>query len=66
MRHWLFILAIFAVGAVVLVPAISYLGPDPVPGDFTIHAGNFHMAVPVTYSLCVSMGLGLLYYLAKR
>jgi hypothetical protein len=66
MRHWLFLVVIFAVGAVVLVPAISYIGLDPVPGDFTIHQGNFHMAVPVTYSLCASLGLGLFYYFLKR
>jgi hypothetical protein len=36
------------------------------PGDFTISQGNFQMLVPVTYSLCASMGLGLFYYFMKR
>jgi len=54
------------VGAAALVPAIAYLGLEPLPGDFIINHGNLHMAVPVTYSLCVSVGLGLFYYFAKR
>ena len=53
-------------GAAALAPAISYMGLDPLPGDFVLHQGNWHMAVPVTYSLCASMGLGLLYYFMKR
>jgi Protein of unknown function (DUF2905) len=66
MRHTLFIIAILILGAVVLAPAISYIGLDPLPGDFTINHDNLHFAVPVTYSLCASLGLGLLYYLMKR
>jgi hypothetical protein len=66
MRHLLFLLAIFVVGAALLVPAISLMGLEPVPGDFVIHQGNFRMAVPVTYSLCASLGLGLFYYFLKR
>ena len=66
MRHFLFILGILIVGAAALAPAISYMGLDPLPGDFVLHQGNWHMAVPVTYSLCASMGLGLLYYFMKR
>jgi hypothetical protein len=66
MRHLLFLLAILVIGAVMLVPAISVMGLEPLPGDFTIHTNDFRMAVPVTYSLCASMGLGLLYYLLRR
>jgi hypothetical protein len=66
MRSMLFILAILLIGAVVLMPAIAYLGLDPLPGDFTIQHGNWHMLVPVTYSLCASLGLGLFYYFMKR
>ena len=66
MRNLLFIIGILIVGAVVLVPAISYIGLDPLPGDFTINQGDFHLAVPVTYSLCASLTLGLLYYVLKR
>jgi hypothetical protein len=66
MRRYISIAAVFVIGAAALVPAIAYLGLDPMPGDFIINHGNLHMAVPVTYSLCVSMSLGLLYYFAKR
>ena len=66
MRHFFFILAILLLGAAVLAPVISLIGLDPIPGDFTIHQGNFQMLVPVTYSLCASLGLGLFYYFMKR
>jgi hypothetical protein len=66
MRQLLLLLTILAVGAVFLAPAIALIGLDPVPGDFNIHWGNFRMAVPVTYSLCASLGLGLFYYFMKR
>jgi hypothetical protein len=66
MRQFLFILGIMIIGAAALAPAIAYIGLDPLPGDFTINQGNLHFAVPVTYSLCASMGLGLLYYFVKR
>jgi hypothetical protein len=49
-----------------LAPAIAYMGLDPLPGDFVINQGNLHLAVPVTYSLCASLGLGLFYYFMKR
>ena len=66
MRHFLFLLGIVIVGAAALAPAIAYLGLDPLPGDFVINQGNLHLAVPVTYSLCASLGLGLFYYFMKR
>ena len=66
MRQFLFILGILIVGAAALAPAIGYIGLDPLPGDFVINQDNLHLAVPVTYSLCASMGLGLLYYFMKR
>ncbi len=66
MRQLLFILVILAVGAVALAPAIALLGLDPMPGDFAVNQGDWHFTVPVTYSLCASLGLGLFYYLMKR
>jgi hypothetical protein len=66
MRSVISVLAVFVLAAAALVPAIAYVGPDPLPGDFIINHGNLHMAVPVTYSLCASLGLGLFYYLMKR
>jgi hypothetical protein len=66
MRRLLFLFGIFIVGAALLVPAVAYIGLDPLPGDFAIHQGNLNIAVPVTYSLCASLGLGLFYYFMKR
>jgi hypothetical protein len=66
MRKFLWILAIVMVGAAVMAPAVAYLGLDPMPGDFAIDQGNWHFTVPVTYSLCASLGLGLFYYFLKR
>ena len=66
MRRILLILVILVLGAAMLAPAIGYIGLDPVPGDFTLNRGNWHIVVPVTYSLCASLGLGLLYYFVKR
>jgi Protein of unknown function (DUF2905) len=66
MRHFLFLLSIVVLGAACLAPAISYMGLDPLPGDFMFNQGNMHLNVPVTYSLCASLGLGLLYYFLKR
>jgi len=66
MRHFMFLIAIVVLGAVVLVPVINLVGLDPLPGDFTIRHGDFHLAVPVTYSLCASTFLGLFYYVLKR
>ena len=57
---------IVLLGACALAIPLSYIGLDPMPGDFTISQGNLHMAVPVTYSLCASLTLGLFYYFLKR
>ena len=54
------------VGAAVVSPAIAYLGLDPLPGDFSIDVGNFHLAVPLLYSLAASVALALLYSVLKR
>jgi len=66
MRQFLILVTILLVGAAILAPVVSLLGLDQIPGDFTIRQGNFHMLVPVTYSLCASLSLGLLYYFMKR
>jgi hypothetical protein len=66
MRKVISVLALFVLAAVALVPAIAYVGPEPLPGDFVINHGNLHMAVPVTYSLCASLSMGLFYYIMKR
>jgi uncharacterized membrane protein (DUF441 family) len=58
-------LGILLLGAMVLSPVVAALGLDPVPGDFAFGLGHSHLAIPVTYSLCASMGLTLLYCAMK-
>jgi hypothetical protein len=50
----------------VLAPAIAFLEPGPLPGDFSFTWNNVHIAVPVIYSLCASLGLALFYLVMKR
>ena len=59
-------LGILLLGAMVLSPAIAVLGLDPISGDLAFGLGRSHLAIPVTYSLCASLGLGLFYYFMKR
>ena len=58
-------LGILLLGAMVFSPAIAVLGLDPVPGNLALGLGHSHLAIPVTYSLCASMGLTLLYCAMK-
>ena len=58
-------LGILLLGAMVLSPAIAVLGLDPISGDLAFGLGRSHLAVPVTYSLCASGGLALLFYFLK-
>ena len=58
-------LAILVVGALILSPAVAYLGLDPLPGDIAFHLGDWHINIPVAYSLCASTGLAVLYYFFK-
>ena len=66
MKQIVMLLGILVLGAVVLSPAIAYLGFTPMPGDLAFGTGNQQVLVPVAYSLCASAGLALLYYLLKR
>ena len=66
MRYYFILIVMLVLGAAVLAIPISFIGLDPMPGDFTITQGNLHLAVPVTYSLCASLTLGLFYYFLKR
>ena len=65
-RQALIILLILMVGAAVLAPAVMFLDPEPLPGDFYLTWNNARLHVPVIYSLCASIELGLLYFVMKR
>ena len=58
-------LGILLLGTMVLSPAIAVLDLDPISGDLAFGLGHSHLAIPVTYSLCASMGLTLLYCAMK-
>ena len=57
---------ILLVGALILSPAIAAFGFDPVPGDIAFRWGNTPVSIPVTYSLCASLGLALFWRIMKR
>jgi Protein of unknown function (DUF2905) len=66
MRRFVILLGILLLGAVVFSPVIAALGLDPVPGDIALDWGGVHHIFPVTYSLCASLDLALLYWFMKR
>ncbi|HKD49015.1 MAG TPA: DUF2905 family protein [Rhizomicrobium sp.] len=65
MRRLALSVGFLLVGAAVLSPVVGALGLDPVPGDIALRLGHSHVAFPLTYSLCASVGLTLLYYAMK-
>jgi uncharacterized membrane protein (DUF441 family) len=65
MRRFGLSMGLLLLGALVLSPVVAALGLNPMPGDLAFELGRSHVAVPVAYSLCASMGLTLLYYLMK-
>jgi protein-S-isoprenylcysteine O-methyltransferase Ste14 len=65
-RRFCLIVGILLLGAVVLSPAVAALGLDPLPGDIVFRWSNMPVVIPVTYSLCASVGLALFYKIMKR
>ena len=59
------LVTIVILGALALSPMIAGLGFDPIPGDVACSLGAWHIVLPLTYSLCASMGLTLLYLVMK-
>jgi Protein of unknown function (DUF2905) len=66
MRQYLLYGGIFLLGALILSPVVAAFEPDPMPGDIMFNIAQTHIFIPVTYSLCASLGLALLYRLLKR
>ena len=52
---------ILFLGALILSPVVAAFEPDPMPGDIMFNIAQTHIFIPVTYSLCASLGLALLY-----
>ena len=59
-------LSILGAGALVLCPAIAYLGIDPLPGDLHVSLANHKLFLPFTQSLIASFVLGLLFLWARK
>jgi len=59
-------LSILGAGALVLCPAIAYLGIEPLPGDIHIVWDNHKFFLPFTQSLIASASLGLLFLWARK
>jgi hypothetical protein len=57
---------ILILGAAILSPVVAAIGLDPVPGDIVFRLGSTPVVIPVTYSLCASLGLALFYKIMKR
>jgi hypothetical protein len=66
MKHLSMGLGVLILGAMVLSPAVAYLGLERMPGDIAFDIGKNHILIPVAYSLCASGGLALFYYFMKR
>ena len=66
MRTLIPLLVIIIGGAALLAPAIMMMGLDRMPGDYDLVLEGRHYLIPVTYSLCASVALALLYSIVKR
>ena len=66
MRKLVPLLLIIVFGAAVLAPVIMMMGLDRMPGDYDLVLDGRHYLVPVTYSLCASAALALLYSFMRR
>ena len=66
MGRLVLLLFIIVVGAAVLAPVIMMMGLERMPGDYDLALNGRHYLIPVTYSLCASVALALLYSIAKR
>jgi hypothetical protein len=66
MRQVFLVGLILIAGAAVLSPVIAAFDFDRVPGDIVFRLGDAHINIPVAYSLCASLSLGLLYKIVKR
>ncbi len=57
---------VMAAASVMLVPVMMQFDFDPMPGDFVFNYQNHHFAIPVLWSLCAGVGLGLFYKIMKK
>ncbi|MBV9549521.1 MAG: DUF2905 family protein, partial [Alphaproteobacteria bacterium] len=66
MRRIIPLLIIIIGGAALLAPVIMLMELERMPGDYDLVLQGRHYLIPVTYSLCASVALALLYSIVKR
>jgi len=64
--RFLIYLGIFLIGALVLSQAIAMIDLDPMPGDILYDRENWHIHIPVIYSLGTATVLGLAIMFFRR
>jgi hypothetical protein len=65
-RKLILLTLILVLGAAILAPIVMAFDPERLPGDFIFSWGKQNYLIPVAWSLCVSAGLGLLYFFYRR
>jgi hypothetical protein len=65
-RKFILLALILVLGAAILAPIVMAFDPERMPGDFIFNWGKQSYLIPVIWSLCVSAGLGLLYFFYRR
>ncbi len=58
-------LALLLLGSLILSPVMVALGVEPMPGDIMFRLAGMPVFIPVTYSLCATIGLTLFYKFVK-
>lgn len=54
------------VGALILSQAVAMIGLEALPGDINYDRGNWHIHIPILYSLGASVLLALLFWFLRR
>jgi uncharacterized membrane protein YidH (DUF202 family) len=62
----LIILGAVLIAVGLLLPWLGKLGLGRLPGDIAIHRDNFHLYIPVTTSIVLSVAATLLFWLLRR
>ena len=64
--RWLIYLGILVLGTLVFSQAIALMDPEPLPGDILYDSGNWHIHIPLLYSLATSVVVALLFSFFRR
>jgi Protein of unknown function (DUF2905) len=64
--RWLIYLGIILGGALLYSQAIAMMDLEPLPGDIIYNQGNWHINIPVLYSLGAVALTGLIFWAVKR